>query len=220
MEWFYSRNGQKVGPVIDSQFKLLVQSGQITSETLVWRAGLPDWMPYGRLNPSVPPPIPRHLRIWRNEKLLVMDQGAQLPDRCVKCNAHSNVRLKRKLYWHNPGYYLLIFVGVLIYVIVALSVRKTAEVEIGLCDLHSTRRKKGILISWGIFALSLVLIGCAIVFSNGWPALLGAVGILAALVYAAISTTTVHVSKIDERVWLKGVCAEYLSAFPTEPHSK
>ncbi|EEF61097.1 DUF4339 domain-containing protein [Pedosphaera parvula] len=214
MEWFYSRNGQKTGPVIDAQFKLLVSSGQITSETLVWRAGLPGWLPYGRLDASVPPPIPPQLRIWHSKKLLVMDHSAQLPDRCIKCNAQSKIRLKRKLYWHSPAYYLLIVAGVLVYAIVAMAIRKTAVIEVGLCDLHSTKRRNGIWISWGIFALSLVLIGFAISLKNGWPALAGGIGILASLVYAAISNTTVHASRIDERVWLKGACADYLSTFP------
>jgi len=57
MEWFYVENQQRVGPVSEGEFARLVGAGTIRRETLVWRAGMKDWQPYGSLLPP-PPPAP------------------------------------------------------------------------------------------------------------------------------------------------------------------
>jgi hypothetical protein len=48
MNWHYAENGQSAGPVTDEQLAQLFQSGRINRSTLVWREGLPDWVPYGQ----------------------------------------------------------------------------------------------------------------------------------------------------------------------------
>jgi hypothetical protein len=74
--------------------------------------------------------------------------GASFPPRCVVCNEPGQHRLRRKLWWHPPGYYALICVGWVIYAIVAMIVRKSADFEIGLCDAHLARRRNAILLGW------------------------------------------------------------------------
>jgi uncharacterized RDD family membrane protein YckC len=46
MNWHYVAQGQPAGPVGDEQFAELVRTGKITAETLVWRDGMTDWLPY------------------------------------------------------------------------------------------------------------------------------------------------------------------------------
>jgi len=46
MNWYYSSNEQQRGPVSDSEFEALVGAGTVTPQTLVWREGLANWMPY------------------------------------------------------------------------------------------------------------------------------------------------------------------------------
>jgi hypothetical protein len=58
--------------------------------------------------------------VWREGSTLVMSKDALLPDRCVKCNAFTTGRLKRKLSWHPPAYYLLLIVAWLVYLIVSM----------------------------------------------------------------------------------------------------
>jgi hypothetical protein len=72
--------------------------------------------------------------------------GARFPARCVICNQATERRLRRKLFWHPPGYYALICVGALIYVIAAMIVRKSAVFEVGICDEHAARRRNAIII--------------------------------------------------------------------------
>jgi uncharacterized RDD family membrane protein YckC len=69
MKWYYVEQGQQTGPISDEQLAELSRTGKIQAGTLVWRAGLEEWIPYGQMiaeaNPapapeiaSVPPPAP------------------------------------------------------------------------------------------------------------------------------------------------------------------
>jgi hypothetical protein len=97
--------------------------------------------------------------------LVIPAQGASLPSRCVVCNAPARARLKRKIYWHPLGYYFLILISALIYVIVAVIVRNRAHFELGLCEQHARRRRNGILIGW--FGALASLIGMIVVGASG-----------------------------------------------------
>jgi hypothetical protein len=57
MNWFYVENGQQAGPVTDEELSQLFQSSRITADTLIWREGLADWIPYQQaMNPAAAPP--------------------------------------------------------------------------------------------------------------------------------------------------------------------
>ena len=43
MQWFYAINGQRQGPVNQTEFERLVRAGTITADTLVWRKPMPAW---------------------------------------------------------------------------------------------------------------------------------------------------------------------------------
>ncbi len=49
MEWYYARGDKPVGPVEETDFNELVNSGEVSPETLVWHAGMEDWQEYGEL---------------------------------------------------------------------------------------------------------------------------------------------------------------------------
>src|SRR5690242_5147889 len=70
--------------------------------------------------PYFPPATHNLDAIWRNNAVLVMTKQALLPNRCVKCNAPAEEQLKRKLTWHHPALYLLVFISILVYAIVAM----------------------------------------------------------------------------------------------------
>jgi hypothetical protein len=88
-------------------------------------------------------------RIRRQGQFLVLPvHGARLPERCVVCNAPGAVRSWRKLHRHAPGYYVLIFINPIIYLIVAFIVRKRVSFEMSLCAQHARRRQSGLMIGW------------------------------------------------------------------------
>lgn len=162
-----------------------------------------------------PPPTHGMANIWRNQSLLVMTKEALLPGRCVKCNAYTNERLKRKLTWHHPALYLLIFVSILIYIIVAMVVRKTATVNIGFCPEHLAARKKNLAITWALALLSIASLVMFSVLEDVTFIFASLPLVLASAIYGIVTLRVVVPTKIDDYyVWLKGVNADYLTEFP------
>ena len=62
--WHFESEGQAVGPVSPEEIQNYINTGRVTAETRVWRAGFSDWMPAGQTElaaafqrPAAPPPI-------------------------------------------------------------------------------------------------------------------------------------------------------------------
>jgi hypothetical protein len=160
--------------------------------------------------------------VWRDGTWLVCRKQAQLPSRCIKCNAPADgPRLNKKFYWHPPAFYLIIIINLFIYVIVAMIVRKTAKVGIKLCDQHASRRRTGIAMGWILF-----VVGIVVMFAMGtvkgdaaFIFLFGGIGLMIAAAVVGIATTqTLRPKKIDDYfAWFTGVCPEYLAELPDSP---
>jgi uncharacterized RDD family membrane protein YckC len=58
MQWYYSNDGQRLGPVSQAEFETLVTNGAVKAETLVWRQGMADWLPHQKVNGGVPANTP------------------------------------------------------------------------------------------------------------------------------------------------------------------
>ena len=48
MSWYYAENNERRGPIEDDAFQALVAAGTVRPETLVWRDGLTEWVPYSQ----------------------------------------------------------------------------------------------------------------------------------------------------------------------------
>jgi hypothetical protein len=179
---------------------------------------LPDQYPRGVLmipqqQPYFPPPMQD--TIWRNDKTLVMMKQALLPNRCVKCNAFAEEQLHRKLTWHHPALYLLVLVSILIYAIVAMCVRKTASINVGLCEDHLSTRRRNLLITWALGFASIASFVAAGFLEDGTFVLVGIALLFTCAIYGIVTLRVVVPSKIDDYfVWLKGVDTNYLQQFP------
>jgi hypothetical protein len=162
--------------------------------------------------------------VWRDGKTLVMVKIARLPSRCIKCNEPATYRLKRSLSWHNPLLYLMVvFPGLLFYVIVALIVRKTAKIDVPLCEAHRAGRKKSILFAW-IISLAGMALWFAPASGNDerlWIGFfVGIVLFLFGLIFGSLKSQTVTPTKIDDtHVWLNKVSPLYLAGLPKLPYS-
>lgn len=148
----------------------------------------------------------------REGQLLVVRKGTRLPDYCVKCGEPAEHRLPRKLTWHPPGYYFVILAGVLVYFILALCIRETAKIDIGLCERHWRRRRTWI--AWG-WMIALGGIAAIVAGSNstdlGVLIALGMLMFLFGLIGAMIGSQLVTPTKIDNRfAWLKGCHPDFL----------
>lgn len=58
MEWYYAILAERRGPVTPEQMAALVARGEVHDDTLVWRAGMPNWQPWVEVAPTagLPPP--------------------------------------------------------------------------------------------------------------------------------------------------------------------
>lgn len=54
MHYFYAFNNEQKGPIDADEFAQLVRQGVITSSTMVWKEGLPNWQPYGDVRGQFP----------------------------------------------------------------------------------------------------------------------------------------------------------------------
>lgn len=55
-EWYYSHGGQRHGPVSSDQLKELVAAGKLRADDLVWKEGMDNWTPAGKIKKLFPPP--------------------------------------------------------------------------------------------------------------------------------------------------------------------
>lgn len=58
MDWYYADKGERLGPVDETEFKMLSSTGIITPETLVWRQGMPEWQRHADLSAPSPGAAP------------------------------------------------------------------------------------------------------------------------------------------------------------------
>jgi uncharacterized RDD family membrane protein YckC len=56
MSWYYAENNERRGPIEDAAFQSLLSAGTIKPDTLVWREGFADWIPYSSAG-SVTSPV-------------------------------------------------------------------------------------------------------------------------------------------------------------------
>lgn len=64
-EWHYEQHGQRQAAVTEAQLRSLVEQGQLSGHTLVWRMGFPNWVRLAETDlasslpsRSSPPPLP------------------------------------------------------------------------------------------------------------------------------------------------------------------
>jgi hypothetical protein len=61
-QWHYTLNGNRLGPVPESQLVKMIEAKKLDQDTQVWQQGLSDWLPIRQSSlagafHSVPPPI-------------------------------------------------------------------------------------------------------------------------------------------------------------------
>lgn len=154
--------------------------------------------------------------VWREGKFLIVEQNAQLPPRCIRCNAEvSEPARERKIYWHSPWLYLLILVNIIVYAVGALIARKTAKVNPALCPTHHRNR---LLVLWlGFSSAMLLLFLTFIAFANDYPlaGCLSVLGFLIALITVSIKGRIFLPVKITkEEARIKGCGEAFLNSLP------
>jgi len=158
---------------------------------------------------------------YRDGKTLVVPAGGCLPGNCVKCGASQSVqRLTKTFRWHSPWVYVLIFLGVIVYFIVALVVTKKVRLDIPLCRAHRSWRVRmnfvGASLLVGSVPVSIIL--SAFNVDGAVTALIGVGMALSGLVVLGIVGGSFKPVYIDEtRAVFTGACEKFLSILPNSP---
>jgi len=154
---------------------------------------------------------------WRSGPILMTRHAAVLPARCVKCNAALESPLKKqRFYWHHQAWFALVLLNAIIYIVVALIVRRHADVTYGLCSIHRRRRRRNILLAVCAILLSLALLFVGI--ANSLPALITSALLvfLMSIVIAIVKGRTLLPVSIDKSgARLKGCGEAFLASLPT-----
>lgn len=143
--------------------------------------------------------------------------AAVLPARCVKCNAEvQEILKKQRFYWHHQAWFALVLLNAIIYIVVAMIVRRHADVTFGLCGPHRRRRKRGVLVAVGGILLSLALIFVGIATSQSALLLIALLGFLGFIVVAIVKGRTLLPVRIDKTgAQFKGCGEAFLASLPT-----
>jgi hypothetical protein len=153
--------------------------------------------------------------------------GDDLPDLCMKCGAPAMVYKAKTFSWHPSWVYVLLFVGLLPFVIVALIMTWRRTVRVPLCDAHRNHWLGRSLVIFGLFFGLLALGFAAFLLSvqegprggrqdfTGWVCLGWLVGLIAWLVVTAVlSQTAIRATEITDRsITLAGVSRAFADAY-------
>jgi hypothetical protein len=167
-------------------------------------------------------------QVWRNDKLIVMRKGVDLPGRCILCNETTEPGKPRRILYLNIWLQLVMLVLFLVFnvlalipiIIVSLIFRKTAKVGIPVCEKHRRKRLLVTLTTLTLLAASIALGVMALripVYQDPifWVA---AVVFGGAFVLAIIRGQLLRAKKIDkESVILKGAKPPFLDSLPVYP---
>jgi len=223
-QWFYTAGEKQAGPVPSFELRELALSGQLRPTDLVFKEGARDWIPArdvaGLFDREVDAAAEqdrqaRRRGLFRDGDILVVRKGAPLPPRCVKTNQPTAAVLKRTFYYMSPWIYLLLLAHVLIFIVVALLVRKTATLHVGLSEEAQAARRRGILNAWTAALAGVGMIVGAFPAESWWLGLAGAGVLMAAMIYGARKASVLSARLIDDQyAHLKGVCPEFLEDLP------
>lgn len=162
---------------------------------------------------------------WRDRKLLVVRKGAELPDRCLKCDAPAEGnRFSRDLSWHRPFWLILVILSLWLYLIVYFFIRWKGRVTAGLCPLHRRRRVRAIALGWLATIAGVAVIVASFNLSESrrdlapYPAfgmLGGLMLLLGGVIGGLVGSQVLVPRKMDEHfIWLDKVAPEYLARLP------
>lgn len=181
-------------------------------------------------------------QVWRERSLVVVADDADLPARCVLCNAPATIMRRRSYAWFSPlmliplglGVFLpngwpsmlIIFPLLIAFIVFGRRVRS----RFGLCERHYRKQLRLRRIEAIAFVLAIAAtIGAAAAVRYGWQwteinggqayLLLVVLGFwLWAWQAHDLRTSLLPVVQIHrDRVWLSGACPEFLASLSEKP---
>jgi hypothetical protein len=162
-------------------------------------------------------PAPNTAAVRRGKELHIPRFSA-LPPLCVNCGAAAQVPWRKKFYWHTQWIFLLVLLNIVVYLIVALIVRKQMELNVPLCDKHHAERKRynllGALFTLGALPVG-IFIGTAFNDAEGFAWLTGFGMFVAGVVFLILAGKYLRPKKIDDQGGIfTGASEAFLTQLP------
>jgi hypothetical protein len=118
--------------------------------------------------------------------------------------------------WIYPWTYLVIFAGLLIFVIVLVLTMKKCQVSMALCERHRKRRQIDLIVGYSMLGAFPLTIAAAIGMELGWIAVVGVVFLVASLIMVLGATPILRPRRYDNGyIWLGGAGEPFLAMLPT-----
>lgn len=140
--------------------------------------------------------------VSRQGSRFVVTQASKLPPFCVQCGETATGEpVKKTFSWHSPWLYLMIvFPGLIFYVIVAFFASRKISLAIPLCENHRNRyrtgRLTGTVMMVGGISFAFIFFGIS-PENYGWAWLIGLGMLFAGAVVFAIADDIIRPSHID-----------------------
>jgi hypothetical protein len=161
---------------------------------------------------SYPLSMPLQPEPYAEGDVLVVPRGRVLPPYCVKCGGAPRRWLQKKFYWHDPLLYLLIILGLLVYAIVSLIVRKQVQLAVPLCEAHDSARKTKLWIG-AILLLGFIPLPVALAVSLNTDAAAGLAFLLGVVMFFA-GAIMISLSQVLRPKYIGDDCARFKGAAP------
>jgi hypothetical protein len=146
---------------------------------------------------DTPPRLPSPIRVSGSS--VIVPKTFEFPQVCLFTGATENlVKVRKQLAWHHPAVFLAILPGLLIYVILALILRKTATIEFYMSRQERTRRRWWHLANWGVFLMTFVSLIAAGGYEINWAIYLAPVFFVATFVIYLLKVRLLYAKKIDD----------------------
>lgn len=155
------------------------------------------------------------------QQFVVPRAGVPLPPNCVKCGKPTQDTLNKTFWWHNPVIYAIILVSPIIYIIVAMIVRKTCRLNVPVCEEHRSSYKSKRWVG-GILMLASIPLWIAIAAAGngsddavGIGALVFFLAFFVGLIVFAVASL-IKPSNMDEQTaTFKGADESFLQLLPS-----
>jgi hypothetical protein len=152
--------------------------------------------------------------VWRDGSLLVMQKGATLPNRCLKCNAPGNGQwVTRTVRMADSQLAFLRFIPYIrLIFFLWRAASQSVEVSFGLCHQHHSKVNTLITAGTLIWMAGLVLL----VYGIYAGSLIWILGLFISVIGTGLRTTPiVKAARMDDYyVWITGADPGYLSSLP------
>jgi hypothetical protein len=163
-------------------------------------------------------------RVWLDDRLC---KRGDLPDVCLKCGQPATDRVKKTFTWMSPWIYILLLfgaLGLIIFLILAATMRKTVKAQMPMCERHRNHWKaRLLLVLLGLVAVIGVIVLVVASLDSLPPGdvrdllpLTIVAAILAWLIGAIVaSLTSIRAAEINDArgLQLTGVCEEFIDAY-------